>query len=104
MEHLLRLIHTTHAREFSRPPIGPLGYHLDLHDDRWGVAVQAAIGGMLDNMFVVHDWQDQQLLRVCFVSELDRVGELDRGGISFFCMLFWGGLFFCVLYFCPGCV
>lgn len=63
MERLRNLINKEESK-FSHPPIGPLGYHLDLKDDKWGYAAQAAIGMLLDTVFVVHNWRDKQLLQV----------------------------------------
>lgn len=64
----LRGMMNKHESKFSRPPIGPLGYHLDLEDDKWGKAAQAAIGHLLDTVFVVHDWRDKQTLQVSTVA------------------------------------
>lgn len=63
MERLRQLMSKNESK-FTRPPIGPLGYHLDLEDDGWGAAAQAAIGMLLDTVFVVHDWRDKQMLQV----------------------------------------
>ncbi|KAI3430279.1 hypothetical protein D9Q98_004875 [Chlorella vulgaris] len=48
--------------QFSRPPIGPLGVHLTLDDNRWALAVESALGLQL-NSFLVHSYSDSQLLR-----------------------------------------
>ena len=44
---------------FHRPPIGPLGIHLELPDDRWAVAIEGALGNLFGN-FILHDEHDQQ--------------------------------------------
>lgn len=61
---LLRAIERHHQR-FKRPPIGPIGAHLTLvNGDIWAIAVENAIGKML-NAFVVTDHKDSLLLRGC---------------------------------------
>ena len=50
------------AGRFHRPPLGPLGSHLTLADDKWAAAVEIAIGRALST-FVVHDFDDQKLLK-----------------------------------------
>ncbi len=42
---------------FQKRPIGPLGAHLSLSDDRWSFAVDTAIGGCF-NSFLVHCQRD----------------------------------------------
>ncbi|KAI9073105.1 hypothetical protein K1719_044935 [Acacia pycnantha] len=62
--NLLRIIERSYRR-FKRPPIGPIGAHLNLaNGDRWGVAIEHAIGKML-NAFIVTDHKDSLLLREC---------------------------------------
>ncbi|KAI4323824.1 hypothetical protein L6164_023401 [Bauhinia variegata] len=62
--NLLRIIERRHQR-FKRPPIGPIGSHLNLvNGDKWAVAVEHAIGKML-NSFIVTDHKDSLLLREC---------------------------------------
>ncbi|XP_028763048.1 structural maintenance of chromosomes protein 6B, partial [Neltuma alba] len=62
--NLLRIIERSYRR-FKRPPIGPIGAHLNLvNGDKWGVAIEHAIGKML-NAFVVTDHKDSLLLREC---------------------------------------
>ncbi|KAJ9678693.1 hypothetical protein PVL29_020777 [Vitis rotundifolia] len=61
---LLRAIERHHQR-FKRPPIGPIGAHLTLvNGDIWAIAVENAIGKML-NAFIVTDHKDSLLLRGC---------------------------------------
>ncbi|RZC57416.1 hypothetical protein C5167_004720 [Papaver somniferum] len=61
---LLRSIERRH-REFTIPPIGPIGAHLNLvNGDSWAYAVEAAIGWML-NAFIVMNHGDFQCLREC---------------------------------------
>ncbi|XP_052174120.1 structural maintenance of chromosomes protein 6B-like isoform X1 [Diospyros lotus] len=62
--NLLQTIERHHHR-FKRPPIGPIGAHLSLlHGDMWAVAVENAIGKLL-NAFVVTDHKDSVFLRGC---------------------------------------
>ncbi|KMZ62352.1 structural maintenance of chromosomes protein 6A [Zostera marina] len=54
-----------HHREFRRPPIGPIGVHVKLIDgDFWALAIENAIGRMLD-AFIVTDSKDAGVLRKC---------------------------------------
>ncbi|EEF51573.1 structural maintenance of chromosomes protein 6B [Ricinus communis] len=60
--HLLQTIERHHQR-FHKPPIGPIGAHLTLHNgDRWAPAVENAIGKLL-NAFIVTNHSDSLLLR-----------------------------------------
>ncbi|OIW05547.1 hypothetical protein TanjilG_23333 [Lupinus angustifolius] len=62
--NLLRIIERDHRR-FKMPPIGPIGAHLKLlNGDKWALAVEHAIGRML-NSFIVADHKDLQLLKQC---------------------------------------
>ncbi|XP_065871539.1 structural maintenance of chromosomes protein 6B-like isoform X2 [Euphorbia lathyris] len=62
--HLLQLIERYHQR-FNKPPIGPIGAHLALRDDdRWALAVENALGKLL-NAFIVTNHKDSLLLRNC---------------------------------------
>ncbi|KAM7252281.1 hypothetical protein ACFE04_024164 [Oxalis oulophora] len=62
--NLLREIERNRNR-FSRPPIGPIGVHLDLvNGDKWAPAVEQAIGRLLD-AFIVTDHKDLQVLKRC---------------------------------------
>ncbi|KAM7499521.1 hypothetical protein LguiA_023935 [Lonicera macranthoides] len=62
--NLLRTIER-HHHKFRRPPIGPIGAHVTLvHGDKWAVAVENAIGKLL-NAFIVTDHKDSLLLRAC---------------------------------------
>jgi len=48
---------------FLQRPIGPLGSLLSLSDDKWAVAVEAAIGRCF-NDFLVANFNDLEVLRV----------------------------------------
>ncbi|CAL0334296.1 unnamed protein product [Lupinus luteus] len=62
--NLLRIIERDHRR-FKMPPIGPIGAHLKLlNGDKWALAVEHAIGRML-NSFIVADHKDLHLLKQC---------------------------------------
>ncbi|KAJ1426545.1 SMCs flexible hinge superfamily [Sesbania bispinosa] len=62
--HLLRIIERRHQR-FNMPPIGPIGAHLKLlNGNKWAVAVEHAIGRLL-NSFIVTDHKDFHLLKQC---------------------------------------
>ncbi|CAK9135142.1 unnamed protein product [Ilex paraguariensis] len=62
--NLLQVIERHHHR-FRRPPIGPIGAHVNLiHDDKWALAIENAIGKLL-NAFIVTDHKDSLLLRSC---------------------------------------
>ncbi|CAK8575369.1 unnamed protein product [Lathyrus sativus] len=62
--NLLRIIERYHQR-FKMPPIGPIGAHLKLRSgNKWAVAVEHAIGRML-NSFIVTDHKDFRLLKQC---------------------------------------
>ncbi|XP_045829439.1 structural maintenance of chromosomes protein 6A [Trifolium pratense] len=62
--NLLRVIERCHQR-FKMPPIGPIGAHLKLlNGNKWAVAVEHAIGRML-NSFIVTDHKDFRLLKQC---------------------------------------
>jgi len=50
------------ARMFHYPPVGPLGQHLSINDERWAVAVESGLGGLFGK-FLVHDGHDAELLR-----------------------------------------
>nr|GLL39382.1 structural maintenance of chromosomes protein 6B-like [Ipomoea trifida] len=62
--HLLKEIERNHRR-FKRSPIGPIGSHVTLVDgEKWGAAVENAIGRLL-NAFIVTDHKDSLVLRAC---------------------------------------
>ncbi|KAG9452307.1 hypothetical protein H6P81_005211 [Aristolochia fimbriata] len=62
--NLLRSIEQ-HHNKFSRPPIGPIGAHVTMvNDDKWGLAIETAIGKLL-NAFIVTNHKDSLLLRRC---------------------------------------
>ncbi|EIE27067.1 P-loop containing nucleoside triphosphate hydrolase protein [Coccomyxa subellipsoidea C-169] len=58
---MVRLVQAVDAAarqgKFSKRPIGPIGQHLSLSDERWASAVEAAIGGGFDS-FLVHSQRD----------------------------------------------
>jgi chromosome segregation ATPase len=59
--HLLQIIEQRY-REFSTPPIGPIGNHLTLVDASWSLAIELAVGKLLD-AFIVANHKDMLLLR-----------------------------------------
>ncbi|XP_004514508.1 structural maintenance of chromosomes protein 6A-like isoform X2 [Cicer arietinum] len=62
--NLLRIIERCHHK-FRMPPIGPIGAHLKLlNGNKWAVAVEHAIGKLL-NSFIVTDHKDFRLLKQC---------------------------------------
>ncbi|KAL8153848.1 hypothetical protein V2J09_011608 [Rumex salicifolius] len=61
---LLRVLER-HHRRFRKPPIGPIGAHLNLVvNDVWAVAVENALGKLL-NAFIVTDHKDFLLFKEC---------------------------------------
>jgi structural maintenance of chromosomes protein 6 len=46
---------------FHRPPIGPLGIHLQLKDKGWALAIDSAVGSKMNN-YLVHDGHDSREL------------------------------------------
>ena len=64
---MLRLVQAIDAAvrqgKFQKRPIGPIGAHLSLSDERWSFAVDAAIGGCF-GFFLVHSHRDLQELIV----------------------------------------
>lgn len=61
---LLRAIER-HHRQFTMPPVGPIGAHLTLvNGDTWAPAVEQAIGKLL-NAFIVTNSRDAFALREC---------------------------------------
>lgn len=66
-EPIKNLLHKIEAAmrqgRFSQRPIGPLGSLLSLSDDKWAVAVEAAIGRCF-NDFLVANFNDLEVLRV----------------------------------------
>ncbi|KAJ3698353.1 hypothetical protein LUZ61_002058 [Rhynchospora tenuis] len=62
--NLLRSIER-HCMKFQRPPIGPIGVHVKLvEDDFWALAVDNAIGKLLD-AFIVTSHKDSLILKDC---------------------------------------
>mmetsp|Transcript_40647 Transcript_40647/g.102878 ORF Transcript_40647/g.102878 Transcript_40647/m.102878 type:complete len:1107 (-) Transcript_40647:369-3689(-) len=61
VNNLLQKIHAQKGA-FHRPPVGPVGQHLSIEDEKWGVAVEKAIGPIF-KQFVVHDSHDAEVLR-----------------------------------------
>lgn len=54
-----------YRRKFKCPPIGPIGAHVSLiNSDIWALAVECAIGRLLD-AFIVTDHKDLLVLRTC---------------------------------------
>ncbi|ONM54062.1 Structural maintenance of chromosomes protein 6B [Zea mays] len=53
-----------HMSKFKCPPIGPIGYHLQLASDSWSVAIEYALGRLLD-AFIVSCHKDSLVLREC---------------------------------------
>ena len=63
-DRFLSMVAEASARgQFHRAPIGPIGSLLTLADERWGVAIEVALGRAL-NTFVVHGFEDQKLMQV----------------------------------------
>ncbi len=58
---------------FSHPPIGPLGSCLRLNNDKWALAAEVILNKHL-GAFVVHNTQDQRLLRVSRSAQVPAVG------------------------------
>lgn len=66
-ERVLALLHSIERRhrQFTRPPIGPVGAHVTLVKDQdWALAIEHAIGKLL-NAFIVTNHKDALLLRSC---------------------------------------
>ncbi|CAN6460828.1 unnamed protein product [Victoria cruziana] len=62
--NLLRIIER-HHRRFRKAPIGPIGAHVALlRDDVWALAIEHAIGKLL-NAFIVTNHKDSLVLREC---------------------------------------
>lgn len=61
---VLRLLQIIEQRErdFSIPPIGPIGSHLTLVDATWALAIEIGVGKLLD-AFIVANHRDMLLLR-----------------------------------------
>ncbi|RLN33350.1 hypothetical protein C2845_PM03G29530 [Panicum miliaceum] len=63
VQSLYRSIERHHSR-FECPPIGPIGYHVQLASDCWSLAVDCALGRLLD-AFIVSCHKDSLVLREC---------------------------------------
>jgi len=63
VQNLYRSIERHHSR-FKCPPIGPIGYHVQLASDCWSLAVDCALGRLLD-AFIVSCHKDSLVLREC---------------------------------------
>ncbi|KAH9328585.1 hypothetical protein KI387_000693, partial [Taxus chinensis] len=66
-DRILTLLHAIEKRhrQFTKPPIGPVGAHVTLlRDQDWALAIEHAIGKLL-NAFVVTNHKDALLLRSC---------------------------------------
>lgn len=62
MPALLREIQAN-IQKFKYPPIGPIGLEITLSNKEWGVAVDAAIGGMFPTFIVDNHDNDEKLLK-----------------------------------------
>lgn len=68
-DRFLNMVAEASARnQFHRAPVGPIGSLLTLAEERWGVAVEIALGRALGT-FVVHDFADQKLLQVIHILQ-----------------------------------
>lgn len=66
-DRVLSLLHAIERRhrQFTKPPIGPIGAHVTLVKDQdWALAIEHAIGKLL-NAFIVTNHKDALLLRTC---------------------------------------
>ncbi|KAG2589581.1 hypothetical protein PVAP13_5NG371900 [Panicum virgatum] len=63
VQSLYRSIERHHSR-FKCPPIGPIGYHVQLASNCWSLAVDCALGRLLD-AFIVSCHKDSLVLREC---------------------------------------
>ncbi|KAG0605052.1 hypothetical protein M758_9G027800 [Ceratodon purpureus] len=70
--NLLQIIEQRY-REFSTPPIGPIGNHVTLVDASWSLAIEVGLGQLLD-AFIVANQKDVLLLRQ--ISRLARYDNL----------------------------
>lgn len=52
-----------HINRFHQPPIGPLGQHIKVRDQKWAFAVETAIHRSTLQTFLVHDSHDSSLLQ-----------------------------------------
>lgn len=60
---LAQLIESAVAQNrFHRRPRGPIGAAITIKDDRWGLAIESALGGNLLRGYMVHDFHDNQVL------------------------------------------
>ncbi|XP_066397226.1 structural maintenance of chromosomes protein 6B-like [Miscanthus floridulus] len=65
-DRVLRLYKSVekHKNRFKCPPVGPIGHHVQLASDSWSVAIDYALGKLLD-AFIVSCHKDSLLLREC---------------------------------------
>ncbi|KAK3132524.1 hypothetical protein QOZ80_6AG0523890 [Eleusine coracana subsp. coracana] len=65
-DRVLKLLESIdkHHNRFESPPIGPIGVHVQLASDCWSLAVDCAVGRLLD-AFIVSCHKDLLLLRDC---------------------------------------
>ena len=86
--------------QFHRAPVGPVGSLLTLAEERWGVAVEIALGRALGT-FVVHDFADQKLLQViATVTHILQTSCCCRGSVYSLSLLWFVGC----LAFTPLCL
>ncbi len=70
---LTRIEAAVRQGSFSQRPIGPLGVHLSLVDDKWALAVETAIGPCF-NDFLVANMRDLNVMKVgCKALQLSRL-------------------------------
>lgn len=74
---LQRVEQASAAGRFHKKPIGPIGAKLSLQDEKWALAVELAVGRAF-NTFVVHDFADQAMLKVCLLPSAIRWYSLFR--------------------------
>ena len=60
---LTRIEAAVRQGSFNQRPIGPLGVHLSLADDKWALAVETAIGRCF-NDFLVANMRDLNVMKV----------------------------------------
>eukprot|EP00117_Sycon_ciliatum_P012997 scpid28026/ scgid13842/ Structural maintenance of chromosomes protein 6 len=60
-------------RQFRKKPIGPLGLHLNLHDEKWALAVEACVSRGILSGFLVDNGEDKRV-----VQQLIRDARMER--------------------------
>ncbi|KAF2073495.1 hypothetical protein CYY_005204 [Polysphondylium violaceum] len=87
---LLTLIRSNH-RQFSRPPIGPVGLSLKVKDDLWSLAIETACTKTTLRSFIVFSYEDSAMLNklmsqmnlkldISIVEHKDSVYDIPRFG------------------------